>query len=131
MTGIAPSRHVVSEVVRVALRDDEYATIDLATAERRLITLDLTLGTIAPVVMAMFSAGSALQDRRHAATGARDVLALPIIDAVGQAVPHLGERHVVVSLRLPNEAIFRFSLPPAAAVRLARTLAEATGPGLN
>ncbi|TPE53616.1 hypothetical protein [Amaricoccus solimangrovi] len=128
---ITNRKNTIAEVVRVGVTNEDRGTIELATEEGDLISLDLSVATIAPVIMALFSAASALQDRRYAATRERTVLALPVREAAATAVAAGGARHVVVSLRLGNEAIFRFSLPSGTAAELSRSLAEAVGSGLN
>ncbi|MFQ8431505.1 hypothetical protein [Amaricoccus sp. W119] len=122
---------IISEVAQVAVVNDQYGRIDLATEDGDLISLDLTVRTLAPVIMALFSASSALQERRYAATRERSVLALPVRDAASAAVPVGQERHIVLSFQLANDAIFRFSMPRAAAARLSRSLSEVVGAGLN
>ncbi len=124
-------RKIVTEVAAVGLRDEHYATIDLRLEGGEILSLDLTTKPLAPVIMALFSAASALQERRYAATRTREVLALPVSDAAATAVAVGGERHVVVSIKLGEEAVFRFSLPPCAAARLSETLSLAVGKGLN
>ena len=124
-------RKIVTDVAGVGLRDDTHATIDLRLAQGEALSLDLPMKALAPVIMALFSAASALGERRYAVTRTREVLALPVSDALATAVPVRGERHVVISIRLGSDAIFRFSMPPAAAARLSASLAGAVEPRLN
>lgn len=123
--------NVVSSVADVSVREDLYGTVDVTTMDGRIVSLDFPMRSMAPMIIALFSAASALQERRYAATGERAVVALPIRDAAAVAVPSQGERHVVVSLQLENNAVFRFSIPPGAAARLSRSLAKAVGSGPN
>lgn len=128
---IQDGRHIVAGVARVGVRDDQYGTIDLLTTTGAMVPLDLPLRAMAPVIMGLFSAASAVQERRYAATGERSVLALPVREAAAAAVMAAGERHVVVSLRLEGDAIFRFSLPAPIAARLGQALRTAAPSPLN
>ncbi|PZQ50460.1 MAG: hypothetical protein DI556_07870 [Rhodovulum sulfidophilum] len=105
--------------------------MEATTSDGKILTLDFPMTSLAPMIMALFSAASALQDRRYFLRKERTVVALPIQDAGSTAIMSRGERHVVISLQLENDAIFRFSLPLGAAARLSRSLAESVGPGPN
>lgn len=124
-------RNVITGVGRVALREDEHGMVELVTADGEVIALDLSLRVLGPVIMALFSVASALQDRRYAVAREHAVLALPVEDAGAASVSIGGAGHVVVSLRLEGDAIFRFSLGASVARKLGRALAAAAPPALN
>jgi hypothetical protein len=124
-------RNVIAGVANVSVRDDAYGTVDATTTDGRIVSLDFPMRSLAPMIMALFSAASALQERRYAVKRERAVVALPVQDAAAVAITARGTRHVVISLKLENDAIFRFSLPLGAATRLSRSLVEAVGHGPN
>ena len=125
------TRNVIAGVASVSVREDAFGTVEATTTDGRIVSLDFPMRALAPMIMALFSAASALQERRYALKRERAVVALPIQDAGATAVTARGERHVVISLKLENDAIFRFSVPPGAAARLSRSLAQAVGSGPN
>lgn len=124
-------KNVIVGVASVSVEAEAFGTVEAMTSEGGILSLAFPMQALAPMIMALFSAASALGERRSALQHERAVVALPIGDADAMAITVRNERHVVISLELENNAIFRFSIPPGAATRLSRSLAHVVGPGPN